>query len=220
MFLTGKAIAREILRQDTLLAAESLLRYMLVVFKEPEDIRRFGYKDGLRIPRERIAGAGRIVECEAYLGKSDKACHSYKARPEGRTNVMYGDAGYAYIYLIYGVYNCLNVVTRGAGEPEAVLLRALEALEPGADKKIFSGPGKLCRELGVTRADYGTDLCGERAARICLLRPAEEKTVCVETSERIGVGYGEEAAGFRYRFYNADSPGVSKTRKSGFGGRI
>lgn len=69
--------------------------------------------------------AGRIVETEAYLGAMDAAAHSYKRSPSGRTNIQYGPGGYAYVYLIYGMYCCMNVVTGEEGRPECVLIRAL-----------------------------------------------------------------------------------------------
>ncbi|MCL2622757.1 MAG: DNA-3-methyladenine glycosylase, partial [Planctomycetaceae bacterium] len=122
--------------------------------------------------------AGIIVETEAYAGHDDAACHSYQRKaPVGkhRTNIMFSDGGYAYVYLIYGMYNCFNVVVNKAGNPEAVLIRALEPVEgmqlmakrrgiaissdrPGNIRKLCNGPGKLCIAMGVTREHYGLDL--------------------------------------------------------------
>ena len=125
--------------------------------------------------------AGIIVETEAYAGREDAACHSYKRKaPEGRhrTNIMFAEGGHAYVYLIYGMYNCFNVVANEAGNPEAVLIRALEPVEglplmaarrnvditDGRSrelKKLCSGPGKLCIAMGITREHDGHDLCRE-----------------------------------------------------------
>ena len=115
--------------------------------------------------------SGIIVETEAYAGHSDAACHSYKRpAPAGnhRTNVMFEPGGYAYVYLIYGMHCCFNVVTNTPEYPEAVLVRALEPVE-GIELmrerrgvpdigNLCGGPGKLCKALGITMADYGADL--------------------------------------------------------------
>jgi DNA-3-methyladenine glycosylase len=110
--------------------------------------------------------SGRIVEVEAYDGPRDRACHASRGRT-ARTDVMFGPAGHAYVYLIYGMHSCLNVVTGPDGYPAAVLIRALEPLEgtgrmdgdrshPG---RIASGPGRLTRALQITRALNRIDLC-------------------------------------------------------------
>ena len=141
MKLRGKLLTRDFFLRDTLIVARDLLGVCLIVLHE--QVLAGDFPGGaVELERERCAGAGRIVECEAYLGFSDKACHSYKANPKGRTNVMYGPGGHAYIYMIYGLYNCINAVTREEGVPEAVLIRALEPLWDG-QRNIR--PGKLCR---------------------------------------------------------------------------
>lgn len=89
--------------------------------------------------------AGKIVEVEAYVGSRDKACHASKGRTQ-RTDVMFGPGGVAYVYLIYGMYHCLNVVTEQEGFPSAVLIRAIEI-----DGKLIDGPGRLCRALQIDR---------------------------------------------------------------------
>ncbi len=112
--------------------------------------------------------AGRIVEVEAYLGQRDEAAHAF-AGVTPRTKVMFGPPGHAYVYLIYGMYHCLNFVTEPDGEACCVLIRALEpvtgieamqARRPKARRPqdIASGPGKLTRAMGITLAHYGADL--------------------------------------------------------------
>ena len=97
---------------------------------------------------------GRLVEVEAYCGPDDLAAHSARGRTP-RTEVMYGPPGHAYVYLIYGMHHCLNFVTRPAGEPQAVLIRALE---PGPAVGRTSGPGLLCRALEIDRSLDGAPL--------------------------------------------------------------
>jgi len=89
--------------------------------------------------------AGKIVEVEAYVGPQDKACHASKGRTQ-RTDVMFGPGGVAYVYLIYGMYHCLNVVTEREEFPSAVLIRAIEL-----DGELIDGPGRLCRALEIDR---------------------------------------------------------------------
>ena len=96
--------------------------------------------------------AGKIVEVEAYVGSQDKACHASKGRTQ-RTEVMFGPAGVAYVYLIYGMYHCLNVVTEREEFPSAVLIRAVEI-----DGELIDGPGRLCRALQIDRRLNRADL--------------------------------------------------------------
>jgi DNA-3-methyladenine glycosylase len=150
-----------------------------------------------------VRRVGRIVETEAYQGPADRAAHSSKGRT-ARTEVMFGPPGHAYVYLIYGMWNCLNVVARPPGEPHAVLLRALEPvqnLDAGS-----SGPGLLCRALHVDRRLNGIDLCGEV---LWLERPRSCPSPRIARSPRIGVDYAGEWAGRPWRFFDRDSPHVS-----------
>src|SRR5438132_6714729 len=101
----------------------------------------------------------RIVETEAYIGEHDLACHASKGRTN-RTEVMFGRAGHAYVYFIYGMYDMLNVVASHAGDAQAVLIRAAEPLDGW--KADLSGPGKLARAMKITRADNGVDLTGQK----------------------------------------------------------
>src|SRR5690554_5000768 len=99
---------------------------------------------------------GRIVEVEAYLGREDLAAHSSKGVTK-RTSVMFGEAGHAYVYLIYGMHHCMNVVTGPAGSGAAVLLRALEPVQ-GLPANT-NGPGRLAKALDIDKRLYGADLC-------------------------------------------------------------
>jgi DNA-3-methyladenine glycosylase len=134
-----------------------------------------------------------------------------------RTDVMFGTGGCAYVYLIYGMYNCFNVVANVEGEPEAVLIRALEPREgiPLMEKrrkvqtlkKLCDGPGKLCAALGITRECYGADLCGD-VLFIMEGYPVSEE--CISATPRVNVDYAGEAARLPYRFVIRDSPFLSR----------
>ena len=149
--------------------------------------------------------AGRIVETEAYLGERDPAAHSYRGRTE-RVRVQFGPAGHAYVYLIYGMYWCLNFTSGPAGVPEVVLLRALEPISglklmsarrgTDRDTALCSGPGKLCRAMAVGREQYGADLCREQDG----LWVEAGESLATDTSPRIGVDYAGEAAAWPLRF--------------------
>jgi DNA-3-methyladenine glycosylase len=148
--------------------------------------------------------SGRIVETEAYLGPRDLAAHSSRGRT-ARTEVMYGPPGHAYVYFIYGFWNCLNVVTGAPGVPHAVLLRALEPLA-GVTERTW-GPGLLCRALHIDRGLNGVDLAGEV---LWLERgPARAPPVRIARSPRIGVDYAGEWARRPWRFFDRGSAHVS-----------
>ncbi len=164
-------------------------------------------------PEGRVGGI--IVETEAYMGLEDDAAHSYRGRPEGRVNVQYGPGGFAYIYLIYGMHSCMNVVANAPGTPEAVLIRALMpdtgveqmyARRPKAknDRQLCSGPGKLCAALGITRAQYGLDLTGDT---LWIEDRAQEPPMTASPS--IGVEYAKECGQKPWRFTITDSLWVS-----------
>ncbi|MDR1379513.1 MAG: DNA-3-methyladenine glycosylase [Synergistaceae bacterium] len=179
--------------------------------------------------KDGVAAGGFIVETEAYAGREDPACHAYgrknrKNRGKGpsgrhRTDVMFGPGGYAYVYLIYGMYNCFNVVANVEGEPEAVLVRALEPREgiplmgerrkTQAIKNLCNGPGKLCMALDITRECYGADLCGD-VLFITEGEPVPERQILA--TPRINVNYAGKAACLPYRFVIRDSAFLS-TRK-------
>ena len=161
--------------------------------------------------------SGRITEVEAYMGITDKASHSYGGRRTKRTEVMYKEGGYSYVFLIYGMYECFNVTVGREGDPQAVLIRGVEPLENKnlmwekrkvkKEKDISNGPGKLTKALGITREDNGADLtAGEN---IWLEDDGYKVKDIVETT-RIGIDYAEEDALKPWRFYIKDSIFVSK----------
>ena len=148
----------------------------------------------------------RLVEAEAYLGEADLACHASKGRTN-RTAPMFEEAGHAYIYFIYGMYWCLNVVTEEVGRPYAVLLRAAEAV---SDLPPMNGPGKLCRALGLDGHWNRTDLTSS-ALRITAGEPTAAENV--GQSARIGIGYAGEWAERPLRFFDVTSRAVSGPRR-------
>ena len=156
---------------------------------------------------------GRIVETEAYVGPEDRASHAWRGLTP-RTAVMFGPPGYAYVYLIYGVHHCLNIVTEREGYPAAVLIRALEPIAPDAARTplIPNGPGKVCRYLGVDRTFNGLDLCGsvlyveDRGEAI-----APEHIVA---APRIGVEYAGPWSEKPWRFYIHGNPFVSRPARA------
>jgi DNA-3-methyladenine glycosylase len=173
-------------REDTLTVASDLIGMHLV------------HDNG---SRHRV---GRIVETEAYLGPEDLAAHSARGRTP-RTEVMFGPPGHAYVYFIYGFWNCMNIVTARKGVPHAVLLRALEPVEGITDKTW--GPGLLCRAMGIDRTLNGIDLCGER---LWLERPRQKTPVGqITRATRIGVDYAGHWAKRPWRFFDSASPYVS-----------
>ncbi|HMN46207.1 MAG TPA: DNA-3-methyladenine glycosylase [Povalibacter sp.] len=148
---------------------------------------------------------GRIVEVEAYKGPHDLAAHSSRGRTQ-RTEVMFGPPGHAYVYLIYGFWNCLNVVTATSGVPHAVLIRGLEPVAGIAN--TTHGPGLLCRALEIDRTLNGTDLTG---GTLWIERPVTKdyRAPKIARSTRIGVDYAGDWAKKPWRFFDADSPQVS-----------
>lgn len=188
--------------------------------------RAFYDRDTLEVARDllgcrlihRVAGEElvvRITETEAYIGAVDKACHAYGGRRTARTETLYARPGTAYVYLIYGMYHCLNFVTEGEGTAAAVLLRGVEAVE-GADrmarnrfgrdlsqltayqrKNFLNGPGKVCKAMAITRAHNGLDLTEETLFLCGGGLPAGE----IHAGKRIGIDYAEEAVDFPWRFW-------------------
>lgn len=160
---------------------------------------------------------GRIVEAEAYMGEHDKAAHSYKNLQTKRTQIQFGEGGFAYIYVIYGMHNCMNIVANKAGKAEAILIRALEPTDGIAlmekrrnttkIKNLCSGPGRLCQAMDITREQYGMDLCGEELY-LEDAPPLSEPEI--ECSKRINVDYAEEAKDYLWRFTIKDNPFLSR----------
>lgn len=190
-------LGREFYDRDTVTVARQLLGKLVVRMQ-----------DGAPL-------VGRITETEAYVGPIDKACHAYQYRRTARTETLFAPPGTAYIYLIYGMYHCLNFVTEAEGTPCAVLIRGLEPVEnealmalnrfgrlpgeltPYQRKHFLDGPGKLCKALRLDRSLNGADLTGGT------LFAADDGFVpeTIHTGKRIGIDYAEEAVDFPWRFY-------------------
>lgn len=166
---------------------------------------------------------GRITETEAYVGRCDKACHAYGYRKTDRTAILFAPPGTAYVYLIYGMYHCLNFVTEPEGEPAAVLLRAVESVHgtetmrrlrygekemtPYRTKNFLNGPGKVCKAFDLTKRQNGLDLVTDDTLFLCD-SPADVGLSCpvlpqehVCCGKRIGIDYAEEAREFPWRFW-------------------
>jgi len=198
-------LKREFYQRDTVEVARDLLGRVLIRHTQ----------DGVT--------AGKIVETEAYAGINDAACHSARGTKKGRTAVMYGPGGFAYIYLIYGMYYCMNVVTRPEGEPEAVLIRALEPIEgiplmgnrrkatdlnkPKHFRNLCAGPGKLCIAMAIDKSCYGMDLCGDKLYLEEGTTPAAEDIIA---TKRINITYAGKAADYPWRFVIKNNPFASK----------
>ena len=147
---------------------------------------------------------GRIVEVEAYLGPHDRAAHSARGRTE-RTNVMFGPPGHAYVYLIYGMYWCMNVVTEREGLASAVLLRALEPVSNIEGRT--QGPGLLCQAMSIDGRLNARDLVGDE---FYIAAPPKAEPFTIVKRPRIGVDYAGHWAKRLLRFYIKGSSFVSK----------
>ncbi|HEY7598706.1 MAG TPA: DNA-3-methyladenine glycosylase [Candidatus Limnocylindrales bacterium] len=199
----GPPLARDFYARPVVELARALLGCVLVSQA----------KDGLT--------AGRIVEAEAYAGPDDRASHA-RAGLTARTAPMFGPPGHAYVYLVYGMHECLNIVGEVDGRAGAVLLRALEPLagvelmrrrrsrptDPAS--RLAAGPARLAQALGVTRADNGHDLTLGR--RLWLAAPeAPPDPTAIASGPRIGVGYaGAEWSARPWRLWLRDSAAVSR----------
>lgn len=158
--------------------------------------------------------SGRIVETEAYLGLKDRAAHSWRGITP-RTRVMFGEPGHAYVYLIYGIYECLNVVAEPEGSPGCVLIRALEPLEgiprmrrrrPSARgiEDLANGPGKLTLALGISRRHNGADFT---SGSLTIHPPERREEIRIGVSPRIGI---KHCADWPLRFFVEDNRFVSR----------
>lgn len=198
-------LSREFYNRDSIIVAKELLGKILVH-------ETGGHKL-----------VSKIVETEAYMGTIDKAAHSYGGKRTKRVEVMYGQPGYSYVYLIYGMYNCLNIVSSEEGIPHAVLIRGVEPIE-GIDimaknrfdkayklltksqkKGLTNGPGKLCMALDIDRSHNGIDMCGEKL----YVKDGDNEEFDVVSAKRVGIDYAEEAKDFLWRFYIKDNEYVS-----------
>ena len=201
-------LPREVLAADTLTAARALIGARLV-------------RDG-ETPR-----VGRIVEVEAYIGEGDRASHA-RMGPTPRNRVMFGPPGVAYVYLVYGMHHCLNVVTEPDGRPAAVLIRAVEPVHGidamraarealrhapvhATDARLAAGPGLVTAAFGIDRACTGIDLCDPASSLRLEARPSDEAAPTVEATPRIGIAYaGEPWVSVPWRFTAAGSPSISR----------
>ncbi|MFQ5743556.1 MAG: DNA-3-methyladenine glycosylase [Acidobacteriota bacterium] len=195
-------LARSFFRQDPIALARGLLGQRLV--------SRAGGK----------TTSGIIVETEAYLGVADKAAHSYGGRYSPRNQTMWGDGGHAYVFFVYGMHHCFNVVAGRARDPVAVLVRALEPDEgprvmfarrakARRQTDLCSGPAKLCQALAIERAHDGEDLVDGEVLFIERLRSRPLPESLIVASPRIGIDYAEEWRPEPLRFFVKDNPHVS-----------
>lgn len=158
----------------------------------------------------------RIVETEAYMGVLDKGSHAYSGKITPRTSTLYEQGGVAYVYLIYGMYHCMNVVVNVKGLAQGVLIRALEPLE-GIElmkkrrkmdkiKNLCNGPGKLCIAMDITKKENGVNLM---SSSLFLEEDEKKEPFEIVSAKRINIDYAEEAKDFLWRFYIKDTPYVS-----------
>lgn len=200
-----KKLDRNFFDRDSLIVAQELLGKVIVHIV-----------DGKKL-------SGKIVEAEAYMGITDKAAHSYGGRRTPRVEVMYGNPGFSYVFIVYGMHYCFNVVTREKGNPQAVLIRAVEPVD-GVEymalnrfnkkydcltkkqiNNLTNGPGKLCKALLIDKSLNGEDLCGSNL----YIEEGENEKFNKIASKRIGIDYAEEAKDYLWRFYIEDNPYIS-----------
>ncbi|MBK9293993.1 MAG: DNA-3-methyladenine glycosylase [Oligoflexia bacterium] len=183
-------LSKSFYQQDTIKVAKALLGKKLV-----------RVINGIRL-------SGIITEVEAYLGAKDKACHTYNYRRTKRVEPMYSQGGISYVYFVYGMHYCFNVVTRKRDEPEAVLIRSIIPIEGISkmkqlrgglsEKNLTNGPGKLCKALGITVRENALSLCGDKIfiEKFKTISPSQ-----ILSSPRIGVDYAGKDAKKLLRFY-------------------
>ncbi|GKX27827.1 DNA-3-methyladenine glycosylase [Vallitalea longa] len=192
-------LSRDFYERDTLVVAQELLGKNLVFLDN--------HKDEIIV---------KITDVEAYKGINDKACHTYGGKRTPRTEVMWGEAGHIYIYIIYGMYYCLNIVTESINDPCAVLIRgvvpvknitkmslnrynkAYEELNNYQIKNFSNGPGKLCKALGLDLTHNGMDLL---SPQLYIYDDGKHDNIDIKKSKRINIDYAEEAADYLWRFY-------------------
>lgn len=197
-----KRLDRKFFERDTATVAQELIGKVLV--------RRIG---GTTL-------SGLIVETEAYVGPHDLASHASKGRTQ-RTETMFGPAGRWYVYLVYGYYHCLNVVTEDEGYPAAVLIRAVEPLEgieamrknrqKEKPTELASGPGKLCQAFGIGKGLNGLSAIGPDGELFIEDRSIRIDPRMIRKARRIGVDYAGQWKDRLLRFYLKGNPNVSKT---------
>ncbi len=195
--MIGEPLRREFFERDPDVVAQDLLGSFIVV--RADNSTQFA----------------RLVEVEAYGGLDDPASHAYRG-PTPRSSIMFGPAGFLYVYRSYGVHWCINVVTEAEGTPTAVLLRAAEVyalsgakLAPATPAVLLRGPGNLTRGLAITGLDNGADSC-KRGARISFrAAPGGLPGFTVGRSRRIGISQAQERPS---RYFMEHHPAVSITR--------
>ena len=195
-----KILNRDFFVRDTLTVSKELLGKVLV-HQTPE-----------------YAVAGRIVETEAYLGPEDKAAHSYGGKITPRTEIMYTQGGNSYIFAIYGMYHCFNIVTEKQGTPQATLIRALEPvtnmefmsemrfnkaytnLSSKQIRGLTNGPGKLCIAMGIGKEQNKIDMCERNGKDDIYVYDDGCKGYEIIASPRINIDYAEEYVQMPWRF--------------------
>jgi DNA-3-methyladenine glycosylase len=212
----GRHFDRSLLAAPTLEAARAVLGAWLV--RDPVG----GSAAGPRV--------GRIVEVEAYIGRDDRASHA-RMGPTPRNGVMFGPPGIAYVYLVYGMHHCLNIVTEDAPTPAALLVRAVEPVagtlamrhargldrahaRSVPDHRLASGPGLVGAAFSVDRSMSGLDLCDPLSALRLEARPAADPKPELETGPRVGIAYaGEPWASLPWRLWIAGNSSVSRVAR-------
>lgn len=194
----------------------------------------FYLKDGLELAKDllgqilvrNIEGTEakfKIVETEAYLGPEDKGAHTYGGKPTPRTMPIFEEGGITYVYLIYGMYNCLNIVANKKGIPHCVLIRAVEPIDEAAiafcknyrhikSKKVedlTNGPGKLCKALHIDKTLSGMSVTTPGVLYI----EEGDKPLQIVCDKRINIDYAEEYRDKEWRFYIKDNKFVSVLKK-------
>jgi DNA-3-methyladenine glycosylase len=199
---SGEKLSRSFYtRRNTLQVARELLGTLLVV---PTN-------DGKRV-------SGLIVETEAYMGPEDKGSHAFGGRRTARTEPMFGEGGFTYVYFVYGIHYQLNVVSNIEAIPHAILIRAIEPLEGVDDMRtrrgnvkevdLTNGPGKLCKAMGIDMTFNREDLLGDRIwiERIGPRIPNSR----IASGPRVGISYAEEFVSKPWRFWIRGNRFVSK----------
>ncbi len=188
--------------------------------------RSFYLRSGLKVAPELIGKQivhhdtegttkGIIVEVEAYIGPHDAASHAYRSLYTDRTAIQYGEGGFAYIYTIYGVNRCMNIVVNRSGFPEVILIRALhpsaglelmkKRRKQQSIRDLCNGPGKLSQAMGIGSEHYGLDLCGDEL----YIEDIGYNVSDVAATKRINIDYAGDAVEYLWRFVEKDSKFIS-----------
>lgn len=199
--MAPRKLPRDFYAQDTLEVARALLGKLLVLRSAGLAGRTPPAMDGVTHGTTMVEGRriGRVVETEAYVGPEDLASHAARGRrpQSGRAAIMFGAPGHAYVYSIYGLHHCLNVVTEREGYPAAVLIRAVEPME--GLSLATNGPARLCRAFGIDRRHDGLEVTGDLLFFLDDGYAADPALVC--TGPRVGVAYAGEWAARPWRFW-------------------